>query len=40
MSEHEIIANTSFIFIVDVVVKQLWKYFAIQINIKSDMKVC
>ena len=40
MSKHEIIANTSFISIVDIVVEQLWKYFAIQINMKNDMKTC
>ena len=40
MSKHEIIADTSFIFTVCVVVEQLWKYFAIQISITSDMKTC
>ena len=40
MSEHEIIANTSFISIVDIVVEQSWKYFAIQISMKNDMKIC
>ena len=40
MSKYEISANTLFIFIVDVVVEQSWKYFAIQINMKNDMKIC
>ena len=34
----KIIADASFISTIDVVVEQLWKYSAIQINMKSDMK--